>query len=130
MEITRSLYCNASCELISNISAETTDLLIIAPGAEPPFPNCNILLIPDEMMAVPKAKIAVSYGMSPKCSITLSSTGEKPILAIQREITTLSGKTIEPQEIYIQNKYGLPPYPLMAVAAAKLILGLSPDSLS
>lgn len=107
-----------------------TDLLILTPKAALPFPACNILLIPDELTTIPPCNIAISYGMSPKCSITLSSIGKRSILAIQREIVTLKGKIIEPQEIPINNPYCLSQYALMASSASLLILGIDPEKLS
>lgn len=106
------------------------DILIITSNAHPPFSVCKILIIPDELFSIPKADIAISYGMSPKCSITLSSVDKQPILAVQREITTLGGKSIEPQEIPLRNDLGLSKYALMASSACLLTLGISPESLS
>lgn len=106
------------------------DLLILTPNACPPFPSSKILLMPDELTAIPSTEIAISYGMSSKCSVTLSSVGKRSILAIQREIITIKGKIIEPQEIPISNIYQLSQYALMASSAALLILGISPESLA
>lgn len=110
--------------------ADYVDLLILTSNPVPPFPNCGILLTPDELLNIPSAQLAVSYGMSPKCTITLSSVGDTSILAIQRELPVINGKSLEPQEISVKNTYTLSQYPLMACSAALLILGFSPESLS
>lgn len=107
-----------------------TDILILTSNVHPPFPSCDILLIPDGLTIIPITKTAISYGMSPKCSITLSSLGKKPVLSVQREIITLKGRIIEPQDIPIQNSLNLSQYALMASSAALLILGIPPERLS
>ena len=109
---------------------DIADLLILTPNATPPFPNCNILLMPDELITIPSAQIAVSYGMSPKCTVTFSSVGDSSILAIQRELPVINGKPLEPQEILVKNTHSLSQYALMACSAALLILGTPPESLS
>lgn len=106
------------------------ELLIILPHAQPPFPECKILLMPDELLVIPNAETAISYGMSSKCSITLSSVRRNPVLAIQREISTLAGVVLEPQEIPLKNWYNLSEYSLMASVTALLLLGIYPESLS
>lgn len=116
---------------LSSISAcNKYDLLILTQNSHLPYPKCRILLLPDELISIPACDIAVSYGMSLKCSVTLSATGKKPVLAIQRELVTLKGKTIEPQEIPLKNPLFLSKYPLMATSAALLIMGVSPEKLS
>ena len=106
------------------------DLLILTPGAAPPFPGCRILLIPDEIVTIPESEIAVSYGMSSKCTVTLSSVGKKAVLSIQREMPGLFGNTVEPQEIPVNNLLSLSKYALMASSAALLMLGVPPELLS
>ena len=111
-------------------TSEYPDLLILTIKAAPPFPKCRILLIPDELLTIPESEIAVSYGKSSKCTVTLSSVGKTAILSIQREMPDLFGGTIEPQEIPVKNTLNLSKYALMASSAALLMLGVSPDMLS
>ncbi len=110
--------------------ADPVDLLILLPEAAPPFPKCRILLIPDELLTIPESEIAVSYGMSSKCTVTLSSVGKSAVLSIQREMPVFRGSTVEPQEIPVINSMSLSKYGLMAASAALLILGFAPDLLS
>jgi hypothetical protein len=65
----------------------------------------------------------VTYGMSPKNTITLSSISEDTcVLALQRELVTIHGDILDRQEMMI--KGGLRPDCLLAVVGTLLILGL------
>lgn len=109
---------------------DNIELLILTPAAKAPFPSCNILLIPDMLSVIPTCNTAISYGMSSKSSVTLSSIGKLSVLSIQRELTTLNGKILEPQEIPVSNPLLLTEYQLMASMAALLIMDVSPNQLS
>lgn len=117
-------------EINSQASQDNIDLLILTPTAKPPFPSCNILLIPDVLSVIPSCSIAISYGMSYKSSVTLSSIGKRSVLSIQRELATLNGDILEPQEIPVSNLLSLTEYALMASMAALLIMGIPPKLLS
>jgi hypothetical protein len=92
--------------------------------------RCNILLLPGDTIAGVgndangcEAGCIVTYGMSPKNTITLSSISETScVLAIQREFLTVSGDMLERQEIRIMG--GMKPGSLLTVAGTLLILGL------
>jgi hypothetical protein len=86
--------------------------------------RCGILLLPGGADAEAfDADCIVTYGMSPKNTITLSSISEEScVVAIQRELLTSCGEMLERQEIKI--KGGMRPTSLLAVAGALLILGL------
>lgn len=108
-----------------------TDLLILMPNADTSkITPCRILLLPDEPITIPPCSAAVSYGMSGRCTVTLSSIGKRSSLAIQRCLPTLYGGILEPQEIPVRNCFSLSDYELMASSAAALILGASADTLS
>jgi hypothetical protein len=88
--------------------------------------SCGILLMPGDTVAcdtdVFDAECIVTYGMSPKNTITLSSISEDTcVLALQRELVTTKGDVLERQEIKV--KGGLRPDSLLAVAGTLLILG-------
>lgn len=88
----------------------------------------SILLLPGDMadldMDLFEAACLVTYGMSPKNTITLSSINEDYcVLALQRELVTVCGDVLERQEIKV--KGGLRPELLLAVAGALLILGMN-----
>jgi hypothetical protein len=91
--------------------------------------QCEILLLPGDFVACENdahgfdARCIVTYGMSPKNTITFSSISETTcVLAIQREFLTVNGDMLERQEIKIAG--GMRPDRLLAVAGALLILGL------
>ena len=76
-----------------------------------------------------RAASAVSYGASPKNSLTVSSRrGERLWAALQRELVTVEGRVVERQEF---------PVPFLshgelaslAVAGALLLLGVPPEEL-
>lgn len=79
--------------------------------------------------ACPASDEAVSYGPSPRDSLTVSSiTPASLVISIQRELLSLNHTTIERQE--------LPHIPItrssdttLAVAGALLLLGLPPEAL-
>lgn len=68
---------------------------------------CRLLLAPGDIPAVParvQAETVVSYGLSPRDSLTLSSLAE-PVLCVQRALPRPDGIVIDPQE------FPLPPLP-------------------
>ena len=124
------IKCYVDNTLIITERINKTSLPILTFDAEPPFSTGRILLMPDTPIAIPESRVAVSYGMSSRCTVTLSSIGDTSILALQRKLTTVSGNILEPQEIRISNPHKLSQYGLMACDAALLILGVSPDKLA
>jgi len=116
---------------LSPAPTDGTDLLILLPNADTArITPCRILLLPDEPVTIPPCAAAVSYGMSSRCTVTLSSTGKRSSLAIQRCLPMINGGVLEPQEIPVRNCFSLSDYELMASSAAALILGASADMLS
>lgn len=68
---------------------------------------CRILLAPGDCPAVlgqVQAETVISYGLSPRDSLTLSSLTE-PVLCVQRTLPRLDGTAVDPQE------FPLPPLP-------------------
>jgi hypothetical protein len=92
--------------------------------------SCGILLLPGDFVVCDnrfEAGCIVTYGMSPKNTITLSSISETScVLAIQREFLTAGGDFLERQEIKVMG--GMRPGCLLAVAGALLLLGLKLDA--
>lgn len=61
---------------------------------------CRVLLAPGDCRPLPgriRAEAVVSYGLSPRDSLTLSSLAE-PVLCVQRALPGPEGRTIDPQE--------------------------------
>lgn len=85
--------------------------------------QCRVLLLPGNVRRCPiQAQCAVSYGLSQRDSITLSSmSGGNCVIALQREILGADRCIIEPQEFTV-NGVGEPELTL-AVYGAALILG-------
>jgi hypothetical protein len=118
-------------EIVSRSSQNITtqdvpELLVISPRAArlniPVTGSADIVLLPGyAKMCHVRAKCAVTYGMSSRDSITMSSFAEKTrIMALQREIMTISGRILERQELMIHDT--LPPEILLAVYGALIIL--------
>lgn len=85
---------------------------------------CHILLTPgNERTDLIDADCVVSYGMSGRNSITLSSIGESEcVLSLQRELVTVTGKILERQELPVSCLIGLSKEELMAVFGTLLLL--------
>lgn len=68
---------------------------------------CRLLLAPGELPVLPaqiRAETVVSFGLSPRDSLTLSSL-EEPVLCVQRALPRPDGSVVDPQE------FPLPPLP-------------------
>ncbi len=111
-------------------------LLVVSPraaeGAVLPV-HCRTVLLPGEMgeRAFPiRAASAVSYGVSPRDSLTISShEGEILWAALQRELVTVDGRVVERQEFPLALESGTEPLPALAAAGALLLLGVPPEEL-
>lgn len=76
------------------------------------------------------AECAVSYGLSPRDTITLSSLEEDRLsMAIQRELVTVDGSVVEQQELKLTRPPGAQPEIILAAAGALLLLGVPPETL-
>ena len=97
------------------------------------LPPCRAVLLPGESGGAPgelRAASAVSYGLSPRDSLTLSSReGERLWCALQRELVTLDGAVVERQEFPVLPPPGLEPLSALAAAGALLLLGVPPERL-
>lgn len=108
-------------------SGDCADLGVIMPGYSGNIDGSfKILLLPGKITDCKAETVsAVTYGMSPQDTVTLSSVGvEKCVLAIQREITDIFGKTIEPQELVIPRMQLAPDF-AMAASTALLLAGVN-----
>ena len=106
------------------------DLLLIAPSASgwagAGAIRCRVALLPG--LAVPltrvlKADSAVSYGGSAKDTLTISSLeGAQICVALQREVLTLPGATLERQEFVLPFPLGEDPNRFLGLTGARLLL--------
>ena len=87
------------------------------------FCTCETLLVPGdcppELVRRVAAETVVTFGMSPRDSLTFSSL-EEPVLCVQRRLPRPDGGTVEPQEL------PLPPLPgpteeLLPLLGARLL---------
>lgn len=77
-----------------------------------------------------RAGCAVSYGTSPKDTLTISSLeGDQICLALQREVVTLAGDVVERQELVLPFPPGSSPLLFLAVKGTLLLLGVPPERL-
>ena len=112
---------------------EVLDLLVVSPdwtGENGQAPPCRAMLIPGRLAQRAEgltASWAVSFGLSPKDTLTLSSLGEETVhLALQREIITLTGRRLDPQEFPLARKGQSALCPILACVGVQLLLGVEP----
>ena len=117
-------------------SADHPALLVVSPqaavrGMELPR-QCRTVLLPGGMRGtLPQAASAVSYGTSPRDSLTISSReGNTLWAALQREVVTLGGQVVERQEFPLTLAPGEEALPALATAGALLLLGVPWEELS
>lgn len=78
---------------------------------------CRLLLAPGDLPTLPpqvRAETIISYGLSPRDSLTLSSLAE-PVLCVQRTLPRPDGTVVDPQE------FPLPPLPGPAATLLPLL---------
>lgn len=110
---------------------EGARLLVIAPGVtmlrvgEPL--RCHTVLLPGEqggLLTGIHARGAVSYGLSGRDTITLSSReGRRMWVAVQRELVRLDGTVLERQELPVRIPEWADQMHTLALAGAMLLLG-------
>lgn len=110
-------------------------LVVVSPQAAVrgvPLPRqCRTVLLPGGMRRTPpQAASAVSYGISPRDSLTISSReGNTLWAALQRELVTVNGQLVERQEFPLTLEPGEEELPALAAAGALLLLGVPPERL-
>lgn len=118
-------------------AARQADLVVVCPRC-PHLPQapllCRVLLLPSPQAPLAgqaKARWVVSYGLASRDTLTLSSLDpQRPCLALQRELVTLTGTCLEPQEIPLPARFpSLSPQHLLAWAGTCLLLGIPPEDL-
>ena len=109
-------------------------LLVVSPraaarGRDLPR-SCRTALVPGEMgeRCRVRAASAVSYGPSPRDSLTVSSReGDRLWVALQGEVVTVEAMVVERQEFPVTLPPGEEPLPVLAAAGALLLLGVPPE---
>ena len=112
-------------------AAPDIDILVVSPYCDVTIPDCaglrcRFLLLPGGVRAgFTDAQCVVTYGMGVKNTLTLSSIGEDNcILALQREVVTVSGGVLDRQEFKVRAAGGAED--VLAINGALLLLGLPP----
>ncbi len=127
----------ASGRWLGEFSTMPLDLLAASPAAAEGRPagsaKCRCLLLPGEAGVLARqisAEYAVSYGTSPKDTLTFSSLeGDGICVALQRELVTLDGAVLDQQELVLPFPQGLSPLPYLAAVGVLLLIGASPEEL-
>lgn len=109
-------------------------LLVLGPGAQVEGALvCGTVLLPGgerDLLKDIQAKSAVSYGLSGRDTITLSSReGRRLWVAVQRELVRLDGTVLERQELAVELLPGLDTMQTLALAGAMLLMGAGPEAL-
>jgi hypothetical protein len=112
------------------------DLLVISPNArltEKTDLNSGCILIPGTLLDSLNsagADYAITYGMSPRDTVTASSISDGGIVVtLQRELVTLSGEILERQDLPKLPLKQSAPEKMMSVLTALLLLGVPPDGI-
>ena len=111
-------------------------LLVVSPQAAArgmALPQCcRTVLLPGGMggRGPLRAASAVSYGASPRDSLTISSRERGRLwAALQREVVTVDGQVVERQEFPVTLPPGEEALSALAAAGALLLLGVPPEEL-
>ncbi len=120
------------------VSLSHPALLVVSPKAAArgrDLPGaCRTVLLPGDaggMLDGLRAASAVSYGVSPRDSLTISSReGRRLWAALQRELVTVGGQVVERQEFPLTMTPGAGELSTLAVAGALLLLGVPPEALN
>lgn len=122
----------------ADFAAAALSLLVVSPGAKgwagAGAVACRTVLLPGAAGPLARAlrtECAVSYGTSPKDTLTFSSLeGDQISLALQRELVTLDGNVVDQQELVLPFPPEASPFPYLAVAGTLLLLGLPAKGLA
>lgn len=117
------------------VSRSHPALLVVSPRAaarKMELPRaCRTVLLPGDagqLLRDVRAASAVSYGPSPRDSLTISSRERRKLwIALQRELVTVDGHVVERQEFPVELAAGEKELSALAAAGAMLLLGVTPE---
>jgi len=122
----QKLFYGRALNIDSYRSSGEYDAVLVLPDADLSDlkVNCRTMVIPEgTVIDNPQAKSVVSYGMSQRNTVTLSSTQEEDhVIALQRDVLTIGGELVLRQEFNFA--CGLPPYETLALASLLIITGV------
>ena len=112
---------------VEELSEQRWGTLLLPPGTvqaiQTASVSCACLLVeggcPVELLASVETGHVVTYGMSPRDSLTLSSLQE-PVLCVQRSLIRPDGVAIEPQELPL-GELPLPPEQMLPLLGLQLL---------
>jgi len=107
------------------------DVLLVA-GETPPETHCRVAVVPGESAPLPirAAEGVVTYGLSQKDTLTISSTVDKDMaLALQREILDVNGGRTDRQEILLRRPPHLGLEQTLACVGGLLALGVEAEKI-
>ena len=119
---------------IGSLSGGGYEMVMLLPGAAVPQHfwgsplRADILIVSDAGAAAAADAVSagqvVTYGVSAKNTVTISSAASgECMIALQRGVTDIFGRYVEPQEIKERMRPELSLDELLAAAGAKLLLG-------
>ena len=119
------------------VAQEKPELLVVAPGIrltrEMGLLECGTVLLPGEgmhQMESVRARNAVSYGLSGRDTITLSSREQGRVwVAVQRELVRVDGTVLERQEAAVRAPADMDTMQVLALTGALLLMGVDPEEL-
>lgn len=86
---------------------------------------CGTALLPGGWIGLAarqlRAERVVSCGLSPRDSLTFSSTTPRPVVCLQRALLRPDGTLVEPQELFVGHLFD-PPEDLLAAVGLGLLL--------
>lgn len=114
------------------------ELLVISPAAVgwagADAVSCRMVLLPGSAGPLARAfevKSAISYGPSPKDTLTISSMeGNQLCVAIQRELVTVSGGVVDRQELVLRVSPEVSPLPYLAAVGTLLLMDVPVEELT
>lgn len=84
--------------------------------------NAKNVIINFDLNQIEKKDNCISYGYNSKCDITISSINDDDVLIyIQKEITSIFGRKIEPQEVKVKTKPDINIYNIMIIIALNVL---------
>ncbi len=121
----------------AELASKPLELLVISPGAigwaGAGILSCRMVLLPGSAGPLARsfqAESAVSYGTSPKDTITVSSIEDDQLcVAIQRELVTVKGGVVDRQELVLTLPREWSPLPYLASVGALLLLGVPAEEI-
>lgn len=97
--------------------------------------NSRVLIVPDcldeeKLSAAPKNHV-ISYGLRSKNTVTASSLiGEKLVVALQKEVPTISGNSVDEQEFSVNVRNGGQSDKILGVVSTLLALDIPVEEIS